>query len=81
MTAIRIYGLIWLLVLAATGGFYLMGLTNAMTLPIFGFIFSTIAAGGLLAVLPMWLNEHYSPKTYPVSKRIQRRPVGLRAPT
>ena len=63
MTAIRIYGLIWLLVLGVTGVSYLMGFTNAMTLPIFGFVFSSLAAGGFVAVLPAWLNDHYLPKT------------------
>lgn len=64
MTAIRIYGLIWFLVLAATGASYLMGLINEMTFPIFGFVFSTLVVGGFVAALPAWLNEHYSPKTY-----------------
>ena len=60
----RIYGLIWLLVLAAAGISYLTGSINAMTLPIFGFVLSTLAAGGFVAVLPVWLKDHYSPKTY-----------------
>ena len=69
MTAVRIYGLIWLFVLVATGVSYLTGSINAMTLPIFGFIFSTLAAGGFVAVLPVWLNDHFSPKTYPANFR------------
>lgn len=69
MTAIRIYGFIWLLVLGATGVSYLMGFINAMTFPIIGFVFSTLAVMGFVAVLPAWLNEHYSPKTYPVVKK------------
>lgn len=69
MTAMRIYGLTWLLVLGVTGISFLMGFINAMSLPIFGFVFSTLAAGGIVAVLPVWLNEHYSPKTYPVAKK------------
>jgi hypothetical protein len=84
MTAIRIYGLIWLLVLGVTGVSYLMGFINAITFPIFGFVFSTLAVGGSVAVLPAWLNEHYSPKTYPVPKKVARnqfdfRPAGSRA--
>jgi len=68
MTAMRIYGLIWLLVLGATGVSYFMGFINAMTFPIIGFVFGTLAVMGFVAALPAWLNEHYSPRTYPVAK-------------
>jgi len=64
MTALRIYGLIWLLVLGATGVSYLMDLINIVTFPIFGFVFATLAVMAFVAVLPAWLNEHHSPKTY-----------------
>jgi hypothetical protein len=40
-----------------------------MTLPIFGLVLSTLAAGGFVAALPAWLTEHHSPKTYPVAKK------------
>jgi hypothetical protein len=63
MTALRIYGLIWLLVLGATGVSYLMDLINTVTFPIFGFVFATLAVMAFVAVLPVWLNEHHSPKT------------------
>jgi hypothetical protein len=69
MTGIRIYGLLWLLVLGAGGGLYLSGFMNAMTFPIFGFVFSTLAIMGFVAVLPAWLNEHYAPRTYTVAKK------------
>lgn len=69
MTAVRIYGLIWLFVLAATGVSYLTGSINTMTLPIFGFVFSTLAVGGFVAALPVWLNKHFSPKTYAAAKK------------
>lgn len=78
MTAMRIYGLIWLLVVGMSGVLYSMGFINAMTLPIFAFVFSTLAAGGFLALLPAWLNEHYAPKTYPANERFKARPVRFR---
>ena len=67
MTVMEIYGLIWFFVLAATGVSYLTGLINETTLPIFGLLFSTLAFTGITAVLPVWLNEHFSPKTYRVN--------------
>ena len=73
MTAMRIYGLIWLLVLGLTGVSYLMDFINEMTFPIFGFVFSTLAVGGFVAALPAWLNEHYSPKTYAAAKKTMMR--------
>ena len=69
MTALRIYGLIWLLVLGAAGVSYLMDLINTVTFPIFGFVFATLAVMAFVAVLPAWLNEHHSPKTYPAANK------------
>jgi hypothetical protein len=69
MTAMRVYGLVWLAVLGLTGFLYLIGFINAMTFPIFGFVFSTLAVAGFMAVLPAWLNEHFSPKTYSVLEK------------
>lgn len=63
MTAVRIYGLIWLLALMATGLAYKASLINAMTLPILGFVLSTLVAMGFVAVLPAWLDDHFSPRT------------------
>jgi len=73
MTELRIYGLTWLLVLAATGVSYFAGLINAMTRPIFGFVLSALAVMGFVAVLPAWLNHHFSPKTYPVFRNRTRK--------
>jgi hypothetical protein len=70
MTAIRIYGLIWLLALSVTAVLYFVGFINEMTFPIFGFAYSTLAVMGFVAVLPAWLNEHHTPKTYPVAKNL-----------
>lgn len=63
MTAVRIYGLIWLLALMATGLAYKASFINAMTLPILGFVLSTLVAMGFVAVLPAWLNDHFSRRT------------------
>ena len=69
MTVAKIYSLIWLFVLAAAGISFLTGLFNAMTLPIFGFVFATLVVMGFVAVLPSLLDEHFSPKTYSVAIR------------
>ena len=68
MTAIRIYGLVWLLAISVTAALYFVGLINEMTFPIFGFVYSTLAVMGFVAVLPVWLNDYHKPKTYPVAK-------------
>jgi hypothetical protein len=68
MTAIRIYGLVWLFTVSVTAALYFVGLVNEMTFPIFGFFYSTLAIMGFVAVLPVWLNEHHKPKAYPVTK-------------
>ena len=75
MTAIKIYSLIWFLVLGLTGISYSIGLINEMTFPIFGFVYSTLAVMGFVAVLPQWLNEYHAPKTYSVARlaRISKR--------
>lgn len=62
MKAVRIYGLIWLLVLIGTGIAFYTGSLNAVTCPFFGFALSTIAVLGVVAVLPLWLNDHFSPR-------------------
>ncbi len=60
MKALIIYALTWFLVLAAAGAVYLTGNLGEMTLKIFGFIFSTLFFVGIVAVLPFWMDEHYS---------------------
>jgi hypothetical protein len=59
MTAIRLYGLVWLMALGLTTVLYFAGLINEVTLPIFGFGFSTLSVMGFVAVLPAWLNERH----------------------
>jgi hypothetical protein len=78
MTTMRIYGGVWLLVLGVTGVTYLTGSINAVTFPVFGFIFSSLAAAGFVAVLPAWLDEHYSPRAYPVAENFNAGSVPLR---
>ena len=64
MKVVKIYLVTWIVVLGLTGGSYSMGLLNEITFPIFGLVLGTLAAAGLLAVLPVWLNEHFLPKRY-----------------
>ena len=70
MTAIRIYGLVWLFTITVTAALYFVGLINEMTFPIFGFVYSTLAVMGFVAVIPVWLNEYHEPKTHPVAKNL-----------
>lgn len=69
MTAIRTYGVIWLFAAAVTGVSYAAGLITALTFPIFGFAIATLAVAGFVVVLPIWLNEHFEPRTYPVVRK------------
>ena len=59
---IIIYTLIWLLTAAVAGLLYFTGNFNELTLTVFGFIFSTLVFMGISAVLPWWVDKHYSPK-------------------
>jgi len=59
---IIIYALIWLLTTASAGLLYFTGNFNELTMTVFGFIFSTLVFMGILAVLPWWVDKHYSPK-------------------
>ena len=60
MMIARIYGLVWLLAAAAAVGGYLTGFSNELTLTIFGFVFTTLAFLGVIAVLPALMKDHYS---------------------
>ena len=60
MKALIIYALTWVTVLAVAGVVYINGYFNEATITIFGFIFATVFAAGLLMVLPYWVDEHYS---------------------
>ena len=64
MLAAKLYAFTWLFLLAVGGILYAAGLFNSVLLVGFGFIFSTLFFAGLVAVLPVWMNEHYSPKKY-----------------
>ena len=61
---LRIYALIWLLVVASAALIFFTGNFNDLTLTVFGFIFSTLFFMGFLAVLPWWLDKIYAPKYY-----------------
>ena len=61
---LRIYALIWLLVVASAALIFFTGNINDLTLTVFGFIFSTLFFMGFLAVLPWWLDKIYAPKYY-----------------
>lgn len=65
----RIYGLVWFFVLAAAGVLYFTSSFNEITLPIFGFVFSTLVVMGFVAILPSLLDDHFSPETYPAAIR------------
>ena len=69
MKALRIYGSIWLLVSAAVAVSYFAGLLNETTLVISGFVVSTLAAMGLLGLLPALIDDHFTPRTYPAGFR------------
>lgn len=59
MTA-KIYGLVWFLAALMASGVYLTGFSGEITLMVFGFIFSTLMFLGIVAVLPVLMNDHYS---------------------
>ena len=61
---LKIYGLVWLAALAAAAGMYLTGSITAVSLPIVGFVFSTLALMGFVAVLPSLVSDHFEPKNY-----------------
>jgi hypothetical protein len=62
MLVARIYGLIWLLVAAAGALLYFTDSFNTATTILYGFIVSTLAGAGLLAVFPAVMTERHSPK-------------------
>ncbi len=64
MIILRIYALVWISVLAAAGGLFYTGSFNEVALHIFGFVSSTLLFTGFVAVLPVWMNHHFAPKTY-----------------
>ena len=60
MLIARIYGLLWLLVMAAAVTVYLTGSFNFATTMILGFIASVLAGAGMLAVYPALMTEDVS---------------------
>jgi hypothetical protein len=56
----KIYGLIWLLTIAAGGLLYFTGTFNELTLTVYGFALSTLVFAGLVGVLPWWVNKSYT---------------------
>jgi hypothetical protein len=56
----KIYALVWLVVAGAASLIYFAGNFNELTLTVFGFVFSTLLFAGLVAVLPWWVDKHYS---------------------
>lgn len=62
MLVARIYGLIWLFVAAAGAVLYFTDSFNLGATILYGFIVSTLAGAGLLAVFPAVMTERHSPK-------------------
>ena len=64
MIILRIYAFVWVFGIAAAGGLYYTGSFNEITLPILGFVSSTLLVMGFVAVLPVWMDHHFAPKTH-----------------
>ena len=78
MIILRIYALVWVVVLAAAGALYYRGSFDEITLHVFGFVSSTLLFMGFVAVLPFWMDHHFSPKTYSIPMRariLKRQPL------
>ncbi|MEP6945563.1 MAG: hypothetical protein ABJA02_06560 [Acidobacteriota bacterium] len=56
----KIYALIWLLTIAAAAGLYFTGNFNESVLTLFGFLASTLFFGFFVAVLPWWIDKHFT---------------------
>lgn len=56
----KIYALVWLLTIASAGLVYFTGNASELTLTVFGFVFATLTFMGIVAVLPYWVDRHYS---------------------
>lgn len=70
MLLARIYGSIWLFVAAAGAVLYFTDSFNMATTILYGFIVSTLAGAGLLAVFPAVMTERHSP-VYQARKAIK----------
>lgn len=60
MLTARIYGLLWLLVMAAAATVYLTDSFSFATTMVLGFVASVLAGTGLLTVYPALLTERVS---------------------
>jgi hypothetical protein len=62
---LKIYGGLSLVVAALAAVTFFTGNLNEFTLPIFGFVVSTLFFMGFVAVMPWWMDKMYAPKYYP----------------
>lgn len=60
MKALFIYAIAWFSALAAAFAVYLNGAFGEAMIAIFGFIFATLFAAGILMVIPFLVDEHYT---------------------
>lgn len=54
--------------LAAAGGLFYTGSFDEMALHFFDFVSATLVATEFVAVLPLWMNHHFAPKTYSAAR-------------
>jgi putative flippase GtrA len=57
---LKIYALVWSLVAALAGLSYVTGNLNEMTVTVFALVISTLAAVGVVTVLPWWVDRKYT---------------------
>ena len=57
-----IYALAWIAAAAAAGVLFVTGNLNETAYAVFGFLFTTLFFGGLVAILPWWVDRFFAPK-------------------
>ena len=57
---IKIYALVWLLLIGAGGLLHFTGNLDEMTVTVLGFFLATLAFMGIVAVLPWWVDRRYA---------------------
>jgi hypothetical protein len=57
---VKIYALIWLLLVASSAVLYFTGNSTEITLTVFGFIGATLLASGITLVLPWWVDKKHT---------------------
>jgi hypothetical protein len=62
MLAVRIYGLIWLFVIAAAALLYLIGFLSPIVVILFGKVVMGLVFIGIIGILPMWAVHQSSSK-------------------